>query len=519
MDAIAEITRQVNHLSPGSRAMASTNLAATAESVAARRRAGDGSPQLVAEALVLFCEAVRRSTGTWPAKAVVASAATAALGVVAPVRDDVDRTAAVAFAAYWRGIAGSSHLITVDDGRAGAARNLLAPVLELLGGSVGLLTEDFTREARQPAYTSTVTVGSYSHFAEDYLRDNLEYSRAEMVQAGGPRNAILDDADTALIDHALVQVRLTAPQHEGHNVGQAAERAVEQLQRGTDYRVYAEHDAVAFSPAALAHIKNAVGWEDVASMGAVTRAWLAECAILRRENLVADDERQLLADITVQGYIHTYRTVSGVASHASPIAPILDRAYGLRSSGLDKGRFSRAFGRSDAATGFDDDGFARERIVDDQRSWVYRMRATVVDEADAGRLIGALAADTVKHWSGGGAKTTLAGLDDVLAGHSTPQQINAVHEGPPPDTELADRAARLIEEVVQEHIGRLGPAEGLEFLRTVRLRVVDLQWGEHLNRVRFLQRHAQHEALRPLFSAFQRRVCEDSIKYILNVTQ
>src|ERR671936_2627142 len=66
---------------------------------------------------------------------------------------------------------------------------------------------------RQEAYRADITYGTNNEFGFDYLRDNMRFTREEMVQ----RNlnyAIVDEVDSILIDEARTPLIISGPADE-----------------------------------------------------------------------------------------------------------------------------------------------------------------------------------------------------------------------------------------------------------------------------------------------------------------
>ena len=58
--------------------------------------------------------------------------------------------------------------------------------------------------------TADITYGTNNEFGFDYLRDNMKYERAQMVQR--PFNfAIVDEVDSILIDEARTPLIISGP--------------------------------------------------------------------------------------------------------------------------------------------------------------------------------------------------------------------------------------------------------------------------------------------------------------------
>ena len=112
------------------------------------------------------------------------------------------KTVAAAFPAALHAIRGSAvHIITSNDYLAARDAELLAPVFESLGLTVGFAVGYMSDDERKHAYRQDIVYGTLREFAFDYLRDNLRLPGDIRVQ-GLLEAVILDEADNALIDQA-----------------------------------------------------------------------------------------------------------------------------------------------------------------------------------------------------------------------------------------------------------------------------------------------------------------------------
>src|SRR3989339_1038666 len=94
------------------------------------------------------------------------------------------------------------HLVTVNDYLASRDGNEMRPLYEFLGFSVGVILENMNDSSlKREVYGSDITYGTNNEFGFDYLRDNMSYSREQMVQRGH-NFVIVDEVDSILIDEA-----------------------------------------------------------------------------------------------------------------------------------------------------------------------------------------------------------------------------------------------------------------------------------------------------------------------------
>ncbi len=124
-------------------------------------------------------------------------------GSIAQLNAGEGKTLAAAFPAVVHALLGRSvHTITANDYLASRDADLLAPVYESLGISVGCILGYMEDDERRQNYSKDVVYGAMREFGFDFLRDNLKTSREEQVQ-GDLEAAIIDEVDHALIDEAF----------------------------------------------------------------------------------------------------------------------------------------------------------------------------------------------------------------------------------------------------------------------------------------------------------------------------
>src|SRR3954468_5262004 len=145
-------------------------------------------------------------------------------------------TAAIAAYGHVRLGHGPVHVLTVNDYLARRAAEWMEPVYSLLGLTVGWVTEASTHDERREAYSADITYVSVSEAGFDYLRDQLVTDVGDRVQRE-LSTAIVDEADSILIDEARVPMVLAGSlATEADPVHEAAE-LVRELRPGKDYDV------------------------------------------------------------------------------------------------------------------------------------------------------------------------------------------------------------------------------------------------------------------------------------------
>jgi len=104
-----------------------------------------------------------------------------------------------------------AHVVTVNDYLAKRDASEMAPLYEFLGYSVGCITSEISDDAtRKAQYDCDITYGTNNEYGFDYLRDNMKYSKEQMVQREY-NFAIVDEVDSILIDEARTPLIISGP--------------------------------------------------------------------------------------------------------------------------------------------------------------------------------------------------------------------------------------------------------------------------------------------------------------------
>ncbi len=177
-------------------------------------------------------------------------------GMVAEMETGEGKTVTATLPACTAALAGIPvHVITVNDYLARRDGETMKPIYETLGLSVGIVTHDQTPEERRAAYRCDVTYCTNKDVVFDYLKDRIlmrhrpghiqlrlerlyrKDSRLEQLLLRGLPFAIVDEADSVLIDEARTPLIISGPgnnscENEGYRQALAA---AGQLQVTEDY--------------------------------------------------------------------------------------------------------------------------------------------------------------------------------------------------------------------------------------------------------------------------------------------
>ncbi len=115
---------------------------------------------------------------------------------------------------------------------------------------------------RAEAYAADITYGTNNEFGFDFLRDNMVYRPADMVQRGH-RFAIVDEVDSILIDEARTPLIISAPAEESASLyGQFATIAA-QLKKDEHYTVDEKEKGVAITNEGITEVERLTGLTNI----------------------------------------------------------------------------------------------------------------------------------------------------------------------------------------------------------------------------------------------------------------
>ncbi len=329
--------------------------------------------------LAIAREAAERSTGLRPFDVQLLGALRMMAGDVIEMGTGEGKTLSGAIAAAGYALAGRNvHVVTINDYLARRDAEWVGPLIEAMGLTVGWITAESTRAERRDAYQCDVTYASVNEIGFDVLRDQLVTDVADLVSPN-PDVAIIDEADSVLVDEALVPLVLAGTSHREtpkleivRLVGQlvsdrdadryfatdednrnvhltdAGARRLEKALGGID--LYAEENVATtlteVNVALHAHVLLQRDVHYIVRDGAVqlinaSRGRIAalqrwpdglQAAVEAKEGIATTETGEVLDTITVQALINRYPTVCGMTGTALAAGEQLRQFYKLAVS-------------------------------------------------------------------------------------------------------------------------------------------------------------------------------------------
>ncbi len=199
--------------------------------------------RLLPEAYALVCAAVRQEFGWQTFKSQLLAAVAMQAGRVIELDTGEGKTLAAVFVAFLRAMTGQGvHVLTFNDYLAKRDASWMGPLYARLGIQVAAIQQDMTLSERRQAYEADVTYLTAKEAGFDYLRGFLAASAEELVQRPF-YYAIVDEADSILIDEARIPLVIAGGQGGPGSIDPALYHLVSQMRPDIHYHLdeYAEH--------------------------------------------------------------------------------------------------------------------------------------------------------------------------------------------------------------------------------------------------------------------------------------
>jgi preprotein translocase subunit SecA len=252
------VVAAINSFEPALKKLSDAKLRAKTAEFKKRLAQGESLEKLLPEAYALVREAGRRALGLRHFDVQLMAGIAFHEGKVAEQKTGEGKTLSATLPLYLNALEGKgAHLVTVNDYLSQIGAGWMGPLYHALDLSVGVIIHDqsfiydpdfhgeqrgddrlehFRPVPRQEAYGADITYGTNNEFGFDYLRDNMAQRLRDQVQRGH-HFAIVDEADSILIDEARTPLIISAPDSEPTEKYRQFAQLVKQMTPGADYVV------------------------------------------------------------------------------------------------------------------------------------------------------------------------------------------------------------------------------------------------------------------------------------------
>ena len=239
------------------------------------------------------------------------------------------------------------------------------------------VVEDFLEPcSRKQAYEADITYGTNNEFGFDYLRDNMVVSESQKVQRGF-HYAVIDEADSILIDESRTPLIISQAQSESVRDYQFFARLARHLEEGANYNVDRKMGSVALTEDGISKVENSLGLKNLYHpenddyLYHIRQALKAKELFLKDEAYVVKDGEVIIVDeftgrlmpgrryseglhqaieakegvtvkprsktlatITLQNYFRMYDKMAGMTGTALSAAEEFDKVYHLDTKSI-----------------------------------------------------------------------------------------------------------------------------------------------------------------------------------------
>jgi len=221
---------KINSLEPEFQSLSDEDLKAKTIEFRSRIESGESLDDLLHEAFAAVREASVRALGMRHYDVQLIGGMVLNSGKISEMRTGEGKTLMATLAAYLNALAGSVHVVTVNDYLASRDAEWMAKVYNFMGLTVGVIRSGQTPEEKQAAYKSDIVYGTNNEFGFDYLRDNMAFSADQKAQRD-LSFAIVDEVDSILIDEARTPLIISGPADTAADVYAKIDVVVPQLEK------------------------------------------------------------------------------------------------------------------------------------------------------------------------------------------------------------------------------------------------------------------------------------------------
>ncbi|HUV03902.1 MAG TPA: SEC-C metal-binding domain-containing protein [Armatimonadota bacterium] len=387
----------MNSFEPELERLSDEQLRAKTDEFKDRLANGETLDDILPEAFAVVREAGKRTIGLRHFDVQMIGGIVLHQGRIAEMKTGEGKTLVATLTLYLNSLEGKgAHLVTVNDYLAKFHAQWMGPIYNFLGVSVGALqgasAETGELEAshifdpeyenvdepvylnlrpidKRSAYMADITYGTNHVFGFDYLRDNMCFSKDELVQRE-LHYAIVDEVDSILIDEARTPLIISGQAQQSTDLYYRMDRVVGRLMPERDYTVDEKARTAMLTDEGIQRVEQGIGVENLAddpelmhhaNAGLKARVVFKKDidyvvkngqviivdeftgrmmfgrrysdglhqAIEAKENVKIEHESQTLATITYQNYFRLYDKLAGMTGTAKTEEEEFRKIYAL----------------------------------------------------------------------------------------------------------------------------------------------------------------------------------------------
>lgn len=258
-----KIADEINGLEKEFEALSDNDLKAKTAYFKEQLQNGKTVFDIQAEAFAAVREAAKRVLGMRHYDVQLIGGMVLAEGSIAEMPTGEGKTLVASLPSYLRALEGKGvHVITVNEYLARRDRELIGPIHEFMGLTVGLNLPQMEQGQKQLAYQADITYGVGNEFGFDHLRDHMVYDVGQRVQR--PYHfAIIDEVDSVLIDEAKTPLIIAGKTGVSSELSYLCARIVKGFIRDKDFIFDAETKTTNLTEEGITKIEKGFGVDNL----------------------------------------------------------------------------------------------------------------------------------------------------------------------------------------------------------------------------------------------------------------
>lgn len=263
---------------------------------------------LLPEAFAVVREAARRTLGMEHFKVQLIGGMALHDGKIAEMKTGEGKTLVATCPAYLNALDGKGvHIVTVNDYLSKFNKEQMSKIFNFLGMSVACITTDVPLASRKKLYECDIVYGTNKEFGFDYLRDNMVKEPHQKMQRGF-NYAIVDEADSVLIDEARTPLIISCPSNQKSELYEKADRLAARFERGEDndssfvdndtdcdFLVNPQKNSIMLTDRGVAAVEK---YFDIACLGDIENSNISHCMMqaIRANHLMEEGKDYIVKD-------------------------------------------------------------------------------------------------------------------------------------------------------------------------------------------------------------------------------
>jgi preprotein translocase subunit SecA len=313
-------TREINALADKYKKMSESKLREQTDDLKKRLKK-ESLDKILPDAFAVMREAATRTLGMRHFDVQLIGGMVLHEGNVAEMKTGEGKTLVATLPVYLNALTGKgAHVVTVNEYLAQRDAGWMGQVYDFLGMQVGVIVADHSfvydptytntehederfrhlRPAtRQEAYAADITYGTNNEFGFDYLRDNM-VREVDQLRQRDLHYAIVDEADSILVDEARTPLIISAPSVTSGNAYAQFAKVARQVEKDKHYEVDEKRKTVVLNDEGVDQIekilgiKNLYATDNIRTIYHLEQALRAQALFKRDKDYVVTNEGEIV---------------------------------------------------------------------------------------------------------------------------------------------------------------------------------------------------------------------------------